>query len=185
MKVTKIEQVKVGDTLKVLNCPKTWSSHLADLYPLQKKFPCEIKIKDLKDRINFVAISDYEGCGWDLTSIIKAGCELIKENQDKKDMKVVKSKTLTINGQERDVTIVVLLQDGQLYGGYSVRVPEDKQNDILAEKIATGRALKESTNLLDMEVGQGMYRKFILYAVADYLLGKIQKGVINIKGVKK
>lgn len=104
--------------------------------------------------------------------------------QEVKMVKVVKNQNVKINGVERVLTISVVLVGNKLKGGYAVMLPTDKPNAELAEKIAFGRAMNPKTNLLDMEVGKGMDRKFIFHAVAEDLVRQIERGVVTIKGVK-
>ncbi len=100
-------------------------------------------------------------------------------------MNLVKTKEVTLNETKREITIVVVVENGVVKSGYSVKLPEDKENAELAEKIATGRALKEKTNLTpDTELGKGLDKKYILHAIADNLFLKIERGVLKIKGVK-
>jgi len=105
-------------------------------------------------------------------------------NTDAKELKAALTKTISVKGVEREVTVVVLINNGEVRSGYSVRIPEDKHNKELAEKIAKGRALNDKTNLTTMLVGLGMDKKFILYAIAEDLLRKVSEGKIEIKGVK-
>lgn len=108
-----------------------------------------------------------------------------KEDKPKfKDMQITKTEKLKINGKVRNVTIVVLNEGKTVKAGYSVRMPGDKANEELGVTIALGRANKESTNLVDMKLGKGLDKKFILYAIAEDLLKKIERGIIEIKGVK-
>lgn len=102
------------------------------------------------------------------------------------NMVVTKTKALKVKGKDRDITVAVILDrnSGEIKGGYSVRMSEDKANDELGNKIAIGRANSPRTNLLEMQCGEGMDKKFILYAIADNILGKIERGVIDIKGVR-
>lgn len=100
------------------------------------------------------------------------------------NMKVNKTRTVEIKGKQRDLTVAVILQDNIVYAGYSVRMPEDKKIEGLSEKIAEGRALKAKTNLVDMQMGKGMDKKYILYAIANQLITEIVEGKTEIKGVK-
>lgn len=101
-----------------------------------------------------------------------------------KEMQITKTETIEINGKERVVTIVVLNEGAKLKAGYSVCMPQDKVNEELGNKIALGRAKSPKTNLVDMELGKGLDRKFVLYVIAEDLLKKIERGIIEIKGVK-
>lgn len=109
---------------------------------------------------------------------------IIKIKQNFKQMEISKTQVLKINGKKREVTLVVLTEQNKIKAGYSVRVPGDKKNEQLGKSIAKGRALKPKTNLIDMELGKGLDRKFILYAIADDLFKKIERGIIEIKGIK-
>jgi len=101
-----------------------------------------------------------------------------------KEIKITKRKIITINGKKRMVTIAVLNQDKLLKAGYSVCMPREIDNEALGNKIALGRANSPKTNLLNMELGKGLDRKFIFYTIAEDLFKKIELGVIKINGVK-
>ena len=48
-----------------------------------------------------------------------------------------------------------------------------------------GRALKDKSNILEsIFLGEGMNKKYILYAIADKLLKDIEFKNIEIKGIK-
>lgn len=100
-------------------------------------------------------------------------------------MKIIKTKELDFKGEKRNITVVVMVgENGQVSAGYSVKLPEDKDNIVLSEAIATGRAQKEKTNLtLGMYLGVGAVKKYILHAIADEQIRLIGKGVI-VKGIK-
>lgn len=101
---------------------------------------------------------------------------------------VTKTREMLVNGLQREVTVAVLIDGKKVRGGYSVLMAEDKTEEKYEEgrdkTIAIGRANKDKTNLLDMEIGKGMDKKYILEAIADDLLTRIEKGIIKIKGVK-
>lgn len=106
-------------------------------------------------------------------------------NNNQINMNLVKTKEVTLNNTKREITIAIVVENGVVKSGYSIRLPEDKANAELAEKIATGRAFKEKTNLTpDTELGKGLDKKYILHAIADNLFLKIERGVLKIKGVK-
>lgn len=110
----------------------------------------------------------------------------VVEEIKKIDMKVIKTKEITINNVTRKVTIAVVVEENVVKTGYAVCLPEDEFKDELADRIATGRALKEKTNLTpDMELGKGMGEKYILYAIADNIFKSIEKGYLVIKGIKQ
>lgn len=101
------------------------------------------------------------------------------------DMEVVKSKEVLIKGQKRNVTVAVVVAGGKVRTGYSVCMPDDKFSKDLGAKIAKGRAMSDKTNLTpDMVMGVGMDKKYILYAIADNTIGKLERGVIEVKGIK-
>ena len=97
-----------------------------------------------------------------------------------------KTEVITINNSEREVTTAVLVdENGMLYGGYSIRNPEDKSNIELSKQIAKGRALSERTNLLETEyLSYGLATKVILRSINIELLHRIGRGDVIIKGVK-
>lgn len=101
-------------------------------------------------------------------------------------MQITKTQPLKINGVKRIVTIAVVVGfDCKVNTGYSVCLPEDVFKEKLSIDIAVGRALKPKTNLTpDMEVGKGMDKKYILYAIAEDALKRIEKGTLVIKGIR-
>ena len=102
-----------------------------------------------------------------------------------KPISITKTETVLIGKKKREITITVLIKDGKVRAGYSIRNPEDKKtNPELAKQISTGRALSDKTNLVDMIIGLGMDRKYILYAIAEQLFREIGSGKIQIKGIK-
>jgi hypothetical protein len=107
-------------------------------------------------------------------------------SQPQKPMNAIKTKTIKINGLDREVTVAVLITAGtKIKAGYSVKNPEDKTNQELANMIALGRADKEKTAIdTGMYITDSMRKKFILYAIADNIFGQIERGTIQIKGVK-
>lgn len=187
MKITNVNQLKEGDTIIVLKKPVTWASRLNGRCPLHYvNFPYTLTIQKI-DKTEKRPPMTCGGYGWSLTSIVEAGCELVKTTKERTeiDMKVVKTKEVIVNGVKREVTIVAVIENGEVISGYSVRLPEDKENKELAEKIALGRARKEKTNLTpDSELGEGLQKKYIIHAIVDNLFLKIERGVIKIKGVK-
>lgn len=80
--------LKVGDRIRVLKRPKMWASLLSDKKPFPKYpeevFPLDLTIVEMKwdqddsePGDSYMAMKCEEEYGWDLTSIVKAGCELI------------------------------------------------------------------------------------------------------------
>lgn len=108
----------------------------------------------------------------------------LKQIKTKPKMKIIKTVETEINSKQRELTIVVTTIGNIVRAGYSIRMPQDKPNQELAEKIALGRATNDRTNLVDMVVGRGMKEEYILYAIADNLIKKFERGLIEIKGVK-
>ena len=117
--------------------------------------------------------------------LINTQNQTIMEKPVVKQISVTKTETVQIGKKKREITITVLIQDGKVRAGYSVRNPEDKKsNPELAKQISIGRALSDKTNLVDMIVGIGMDKKYILYAIAEQILRQIGSGTIQIKGIK-
>lgn len=113
--------------------------------------------------------------------------DIFKENSQQKtekEMEVFKERTIEVNGKLRQVIVSVLIAGGKVHAGYSITHIDDKFNYEIGKKIAKGRALSERTNLVDMEIGRGMDKKFILYSIADHVFRNLENGVIKIKGVK-
>ena len=102
-----------------------------------------------------------------------------------KNLSITKTQTVQIGKKKREITITVLSDLGKVRAGYSVRNPEDKKsNPELAKQISTGRAMSDKTNLVDMDLGRNMDKKYILYSIAEQLFREIESGKIQIKGVK-
>ena len=102
-----------------------------------------------------------------------------------KNLSITKTQTVQIGKKKREITITVLSDLGKVRAGYSVRNPEDKKsNPELAKQISKGRAMSDKTNLVDMDLGRNMDKKYILYSIAEQLFREIESGKIQIKGVK-
>ena len=102
-----------------------------------------------------------------------------------KNLSITKTQSVQIGEKKREITITVLSDLGKVRAGYSVRNPEDKKsNPELAKQISTGRAMSDKTNMVDMNLGRNMDKKYILYAIAEQLFREIESGKIQIKGVK-
>jgi len=99
--------------------------------------------------------------------------------------KALVTKELVVNGVNRTITVIVVSDGKNIRTGYAVRLPRDEENADMAYKIALGRALKEKTNLTpDMTLGNGMDKKYILYAIAEEIIRNIDRGLVVIKGIK-
>lgn len=108
-----------------------------------------------------------------------------KEQITMKNLSITKTQSVQIGKKKREITITVLSDLGKVRAGYSVRNPEDKKsNPELAKQISTGRAMSDKTNLVDMNLGRNMDKKYILYSIAEQLFREIESGKIQIKGVK-
>ena len=114
--------------------------------------------------------------------------EDLKNNSKQKSieqMKVFKTKEVTIEGQKRTIVIATVIDNGLVKTGYSVCMPDDKFNPEMGERIALGRAMKDKTNLTpDMVMGVGMDKKYILYAIAEHFLKVVSDGKV-VKGIKQ
>lgn len=84
----------------------------------------------------------------------------------------------------RTVTICVTIDKTIVKAGYAVLAPGDKYNKELAEKISFGRAVSDRTNMVEMQCGFGMDKKYVVYAIADDLAKQIDNGKFVIKGIK-
>ena len=102
-----------------------------------------------------------------------------------KYLKYFQTKTLRVNGVERDITVAIHTEGDKLYGGYAVRNPVDTEfNKDKAKLIATGRAMNERTNLLKGESVGSLNHRYILKAIAENLLREIKIRNILIKGIR-
>ena len=83
IKITDVKQLRVGDKIKILTEPMTWSDRLNKNHFFDLKFPYELTIKEIKD-ISTKNIGNYTAMtcgkyGWCLDSIVEAGCLLLPE----------------------------------------------------------------------------------------------------------
>lgn len=119
--------------------------------------------------------------------ISSKGIEFIEEKESNlniTDMEIYKERTIEINGKLRQVIISVVAVGQKLHAGYAITHIDDKFDEKIGKLVAKGRALNERTNLVDMELGKGMDKKFVLYSVADHIFKQLENGKIIIKGVK-
>lgn len=123
--------------------------------------------------------------GWDFWAKINRG-EYSHTPSSEISMKITKTEKIKVKGKhEREVTIAVVVSEGQVRAGYSVRLLGDKKVKNISETIAVGRAMKDKTNLIDdMVMGIGMDKKYILYAIAESILKRIERGSLEIVGVR-
>lgn len=189
--------MKIGDKVMVTNSGR--------LYPFYKKMfksmrlivSDEITITDgdvgevitIQPHLDFAdtILVGVKGLETDFCINIE-GLEVIEESRldlkTIKNMKITEKRVLEVNGVVREITLTILNEGLKLRAGYSVRMPNDEPIEGLSEKIAEGRALSDKTNLVDMELGKGMVKKYILRAVLESLFKQVERGVIQIKGVK-
>lgn len=204
--------VNIGDIVKITKEGSNYPSDYEDFHKFNFDNPNEprymsdlgyhgtlFKVIGMVDRSTRLAIENTKG---EQFIIGKEGVEIetpvsIEQNVNqttvdapqnietmKKVTQVIKTKTVKVSGVERDVTAAVLIVDGLLRGGYAVRLPDDSADAEIAATIAKGRALNNKTNVLEMQVGFGMDKKFILHAIADNIINRIEWGEIVIKGIK-
>ena len=77
-----IVDLKAGDRIMIMNTPGLWSSALNDNCPLagKVKFPCVLTIKKLRHIDGHWAMTCGK-YGWDLESIVEAGCFYVEEDE--------------------------------------------------------------------------------------------------------
>lgn len=99
-----------------------------------------------------------------------------------KPLEIYKTKEIL----NRKITVCVFVNgNSAVTAGYSVTHPDDEFKKDIAEIISKGRAMKPKTNVLSpMTLGEGMDKKYILYALADKVFRDIENGLITIKGIK-
>jgi len=97
----------------------------------------------------------------------------------------------TFEWKDRVITLCLNYPDGDdnLYLGYSVKLPQDKDNDELAKTIALGRSVKESTRFWigELITNWGIlfnHDKGVLKAIARNCERNIKDGKIVIKGIR-
>ena len=186
--VEEISNLKKGDKIIILKRPDKWGGQ--GKYPLDLHYTYELEVVDIhKSAISdFHHIYDTKGYSHSIFGSYEAGVQKLSNSKNNKIMQtlsVTKTETVQIGKKKREITITVLVDNGRVRAGYSVRNPEDKKtNPELAKQISTGRALSDKTNLVDMTIGVGMDRKYILYAIAEQLFREIGSGKIQIKGIK-
>lgn len=81
MKVRNLEQLKVGDTIVIKSEPTYWSSCINTECPFHGAvvFPHVLTIERIEPRATYTAMT-CGSYGWNLDSIIDAGCELLEED---------------------------------------------------------------------------------------------------------
>lgn len=114
---------------------------------------------------------------------IPMGQSTSKEDKEVKQITIFKKYELP--KVKRTVTICVTIDQTIVKAGYAVLAPGDKYNKELAEKISFGRAVSDRTNMVEMQCGFGMDKKYIVYAIADDLAKQIDNGKFVIKGIKE
>lgn len=87
-KIKDVKLLEEGDIIRILNKPDSWASYLNKNSPINKsplKFPYVLKIQKIKWKGDYWAMTcgDYWAMtcgeyGWDLDSIIEAGCEWLE-----------------------------------------------------------------------------------------------------------
>jgi len=83
-KVNNVKELTIGDTIKILNKPRCYSSYLNVNNPFDYivDFPHILTIKNISlnnDKTHHaMTCGNY---GWDLESIVEIGCELLKYEQ--------------------------------------------------------------------------------------------------------
>ena len=93
-------------------------------------------------------------------------------------------KVISLNGKERAVTIATIVSHSNIVAvGYSVKHPNDKENEGISKIISKGRALEPKTSLLRETLPEKFIDKRVLNGVAEMVLNKISKGEIKLKGV--
>ena len=66
-------EISVGDMLTILRRPNRWDSFLNGNCPLSLKYPIEITVKKIREGYSCTAMT-CGNYGWDLETIIEAGC---------------------------------------------------------------------------------------------------------------
>lgn len=77
-----ISDLKAGDRIMIMNTPELWSSALNDNCPLgsKVKFPHVLTIKKI-EHLNHHWPMTCGKYGWDMESIVKAGCFYVEEDE--------------------------------------------------------------------------------------------------------
>lgn len=101
-----------------------------------------------------------------------------------KPVKLTRTRTISVGGQERDITITSLFDGDQVRTGYAVRNTMDEPNKELAVDISTGRAMSNKTNMTPNLVILNEHDRYLLYAVVDNMFNEIKRGKVEIKGIK-
>lgn len=196
MKIERIDQIQIGDTIRVDEKPIMGSTYNGA--KVCSKFPVVFTIEDkqviehVSHWINHTFIKGG-GYGWNAELMIEAGCTLISrvKNENTINIKEMKEKILietralkTAKGKRYITLYLTVLEDGEVRTGYAVRMPIDKNVKGLSEKIAHGRAMNNRTNLTpDMYLGESLNRKYFREAIVDYIFKGVEMGVTNIKGI--
>ena len=173
-------ELKSGDKITFHSRPPQWSAKFSNIYPLDDvNFPITMTVKNIEYKDNYYTFDAIENIyGW----CLKEHFDFSINSKTVKDMQIFKTKEIL----NRKVTVCVNVSDNKLItAGYSVTHPDDEFNNEISKKISIGRALKDKSNILEpMFLGEGMDKKYILYAIADKLLKDIEFRNIQIKGIK-
>lgn len=138
-------------------------------------------IVSLNNRSITVSISKF--LELDIYNLNKVMKDEQKEKEPTKQLTIFKKYELPT--VKRTVTICIMIDQTIVKAGYAVLAPGDKYNEELAQKISFGRAVNDRTNMVEMQCGFGMDKKYIVYAIADNLAKQIDNGKFVIKGIKE
>jgi len=173
--------LNIKENLIEKNCdkPKTWQSEqpfafTAEQYLKEVGDPVE-KLKELQEEIE----KHMKPIKVTITIDLNIGNSITEaELNSGKKVKIQDS------GIKRTVTVMVISIGNELYAGYSVLNPSDKFDLEKAKMICEGRAMNERSNLMKGETLGSIQGRHINRTIANDLLNRIEKGEIEIKGIK-
>lgn len=138
--------------------------------------PFDVKLLSIEE---FLKLDPYN-----TTKNVNIPMEQSTPKKDKEIKQLTIFKKYELPTVKRTVTICITIDQTIVKAGYAVLAPGDKYNEELAQKISFGRAVSNRTNMLEMQCGFGMDKKYIVYAIADNLAKQIDNGKFVIKGIK-
>lgn len=194
--------MEIGDRYLIKSKPVYWSDESGGKNRMNIEYPTKVTVcsKFYSENGGYWIFTDELGGGWAISDTNKESFELLSKEEktmnisvtnkdsfgllpkEEKNMIIYKTKEIL----NRTVTVCVKVASNIVVtAGYSVTHPDDDFDKEIAKKISLGRASKDKTNVLEpMFLGEGMEKKYILFAIADAVFRDIENKKITIKGIR-
>lgn len=172
--------MEIGDKVLIKKRPSYWSSIGGGKDMRDQKYPVIVEVVGILKNDLTIDFLDNKGAGWCKAYDYHDCFEVLPKEE--KNMIIYKTKEIL----NRTVTVCVKVASNMVVtAGYSVTHPDDDFDKEIAKKISLGRASKDKTNVLEpMFLGEGMEKKYILFAIADAVFRDIENKKITIKGIR-